>query len=122
MKKKNLLTAGLVIVSTFILTAAVGCSSDSTSTSSSATTCQAVGFKNCTNDDPVTQDEYDACKKCESQAAAFAKCQGITSAPKCDANGKSETVKIDLSKCTSELQAYTTCSQGGSSADAGGGG
>src|SRR5689334_12336961 len=93
--KKNLMTAGLVVFGVVMLQAAVGCSSDdSTGSSSSALTCPAVGSKNCDKDDPVTQDEYDSCKKCESQAAAYAKCQGLTSKPACGADGKSETQKI----------------------------
>jgi hypothetical protein len=125
-KKKNFVTAGVVVVSGFILAAAGGCSDDSTGSSSSASTCPAVGSKACPNDTPVSQTSYDACKKCETEGAAYAKCQGISSTPTCGADGKSEAQKIDLTKCKTELEAYGKCSQGGTSSsggtDAGGGG
>lgn len=121
MNKKNLMTAGLVVVGTFVLVAANGCSSDeSTGSSSSAYSCPAVGSKACPNDDAVTQAEYDACKKCESQSAAYAKCAGI-SGPKCGADGKSEAQQIDQNKCQSELGEVVKCAIGGAGGgDAGG--
>lgn len=121
MNKKNLMTAGLVVVGTFILTAAAGCSDDeSTGSSSSGFSCPAVGSKACPNDEAVTQQSYDACKKCESQSAAYVKCSGTSSTPKCGADGKSESQQADTSKCQAELGEVVKCALGGAGGDAGG--
>lgn len=121
MNKKNLMTAGLVVAVTGIVTAGAGCSSDeSTGSSSSAYSCPAVGSKACPNDEAVTQAEYDACKKCESQSAAYAKCSGASTTPKCGADGKSEDQQIDQNKCQSELAEVVKCALGGAGGDAGG--
>ena len=58
--KKNLMTAALVIVSTFVLAAGSGCSDDSsTGSSSSGFSCPAVGSKACPNDEATTQAAVD---------------------------------------------------------------
>lgn len=120
MHKKNLMTAGLVVVGTFILTAAAGCSDDeSTGSSSSAYSCPAVGSKACPNDEAVTQQSYDACKKCESQSAAYAKCAGVSSTPKCGADGKTEAQQVDQNKCQTELAEVLKCALGGAGTDGG---
>lgn len=112
--KKTLMTASLVVAVTGVITASTGCSDDeSTGSSSSAQTCPAVGSKNCPNDSAVSQADYDTCKKCETEAKAYSTCQGISGPPKCGADGKSEDVKVDLTKCQTELQAFGKCSQGG---------
>lgn len=120
MNKKNLMTAGLVVVGTLILTAAAGCSDDaSTGSSSSAFSCPTVGSKNCPNDTAATQADVDACKKCETEYKAYATCLG-TSKPACGADGKSQTQKVDTSKCQTELQKVITCVSGGSAGGDGG--
>jgi hypothetical protein len=121
--KKNFMIAGLVAVGTLVLFAEAGCSSDSsTGSSSSGFSCPAVGSKNCDKDEPVTQAAYDLCKKCESELKASATCQGQTAAPKCGADGKSETQQSDPNKCKAESDAVLKCILGGSTGggDAGG--
>jgi hypothetical protein len=119
--KKTLMTAGLVVAVTGIITAGAGCSDDeSTGSSSSAFSCPAVGSKACPNDEAVTQASYDACKKCESQGAAYAKCSGASTTPKCGADGKSESQQADTSKCQSELAEVVKCALGGAGTPDGG--
>lgn len=102
MNKKNLMTAGLVVVGTFILTAAAGCSDDeSTGSSGSAFSCPAVGDKNCPNDEAATQAAVDLCKKCETELKAVASCTG-TSKATCGADGKSQSATSDDTKCKTE--------------------
>lgn len=120
MNKKNLMTAGLVAVSTFILAAAGGCSDDSTGSSSSGFSCPAVGSKACPNDEAVTQASYDACKKCESQLKAYGTCSGASTTPKCGADGKSESQQADQSKCQSEQAEVLKCVLGGAGTPDGG--
>jgi hypothetical protein len=107
--KKNLMTAGLVVVGTFILTAAAGCSDDeSTGSSGSAFSCPAAGDKNCPNDTATTQAEVDLCKKCESELKALATCLG-TSKATCGADGKSQSASSDNTKCKTENDAAGKC-------------
>jgi hypothetical protein len=119
--KKNFVTAGIVVVSGIIVTAAGGCSDDeSTGSSSSGFSCPAVGSKACPNDEAVTQASYDACKKCESQSRAYATCSGASTTPKCGADGKTEAVKADTSKCQNELAEVVKCALGGTTTPDGG--
>lgn len=121
MKKKNLMTLGLVVAVTGIVTAGAGCSDDeSTGSSSSGFSCPAVGSKACPNDEAVTQASYDACKKCESQLKALGTCSGASSTPKCGADGKSESQTTDNSKCQNEQAEVLKCVLGGTATPDGG--
>ena len=119
MNKKNLITAGVVAVGTLLLTASVGCSSDSsTGSSSSAFSCPAVGDKNCPNDEATTQAEVDLCKKCESELKALASCLGSSKAT-CGTDGKSQAASSDNTKCKTENDAAGKCFAAAFSPDAG---
>ena len=118
MNKKNLVTAGLVVVGTFILTAAAGCSDDSsTGSSGSAFSCPAVGDKACPNDPAATQASVDLCKKCETELKAIASCLGQSKAT-CGADGTSQPA--DQTKCKTENDAATKCFTAALTGDAGG--
>lgn len=116
--KKNLMTAGLVVVSTFVLAAGSGCSDDSsTGSSSSAFSCPAVGSKACPNDPAATQESVDLCKKCETELKAYASCLGQSKAT-CGSDGKSQAA--DTTKCKTENDATTKCFTAALTGDAGG--
>lgn len=119
MKKKTLITACLMAVGTFILSAATACSSDSsTGTSGGAFTCPAVGEKNCPQDTATTQADVDACNKCKAELQALASCSGTTKA-KCAADGTSEDLPKD--KCPNEQAKVVQCYLGGAGTGGDGG-
>ena len=117
--KKNLMTAALVIVSTFVLAAGSGCSDDSsTGSSSSGFSCPAVGSKACPNDEATTQAAVDLCKKCETELKAVASCTGTSSAT-CGADGKSQAATSDNTKCKTENDNAAKCFLAALNPDAG---
>lgn len=119
MKKKTLVTACLMVVGTFVLSAATACSDDSSSSGSSAFSCPAVGDKNCPNDTATTQADVDACNKCKADLQALASCLGYAKA-KCAADGTSEDAPKD--KCQSEQGKVVQCYLGGAGGGGGDGG
>ena len=119
MNKKNLMTAALVLVSTFVLAAGSGCSDDSsTGSSSSAFSCPAVGDKNCPNDEAATQASVDLCKKCETELKAVASCTGASKGT-CGADGKTQSTTSDNTKCKTENDNAAKCFLGALNPDAG---
>lgn len=115
--KKTAITACLLAVGTFVLSATSACSSDSSTGSSTAFSCPKVGDKNCPNDTATTQADVDACTKCQADLQAVANCLGYAKS-KCAADGTTESAPKD--KCQTEQQKVLSCYTGGSATGDGG--
>lgn len=116
----------IVFFGAVLICGVAACSSSSSS--SGAIACPAVGQKDCPNSTPITQSLVDACNKCLSTYQAFGQCaeaQGEPATAACDANGDPVEVSQDVQNkvtqnCGSQETAFTNCLQGSVSTGDGG--
>jgi hypothetical protein len=105
-----------------------GVAACSSSSSSGAISCPAVGTKDCPNSTPITQDLVDACNKCLSSYQAYGQCaeaQGESATASCDSSGNPVAVSQDVQNkvaqnCGSQQTAFTNCLSGSVSTGDGG--
>lgn len=114
MKKAFALTAAAIFAGSMMF----ACSSSSNAASSAANgDCPAVGSKVCSADDAVTQDDVNSCNTeksdatCGSKYVDLLKCEGSNA--KCGSDNKLDTAGL-LQACSSQINAYSACKQGGS--------
>ncbi|MGH7280104.1 MAG: hypothetical protein ACRELY_01150 [Polyangiaceae bacterium] len=114
MKKAFAISAAAILAGSMMF----ACSSSSDAAAAAANgDCPAVGSKACPNDPAEAQSDVDQCNqskndpKCGSQFTDVLKCEG--SNLKCGSDGKVDA-QGTLSSCGTQVNAYTTCLQGGS--------
>jgi hypothetical protein len=75
-RRRNVSGWNVVVIAAVLLGAFATDACSSSNSSNGGYTCPAVGSKNCPNDQPVTQQDFDTCNRCNAQHAAFVSCAG----------------------------------------------